>query len=283
MRTKNLALVAGVASGGAVAIVVACSDVNSEDVKTTGIDAHYAVVGTGPDPSSVAATAYFKTGSSYLDLTPGQDQVTFESVALTRTKGLLNDIEYVGKAGKKAPGTMYTFAFTRPGESHVATVAEPPPVSITEPAAGAHIVTSAPFYVRWKAEGTGKITITFTAGSQSYTNADGGALVGCGGTTSFDVDDTGEHMFASVQVLPPAPVAEGGAEGGVDGGADGGPPEAGSDGASAEAGSPACPASANGAVTVARRVQGAAAAGSGLKSVSIYAEESSDVAVVFDP
>ena len=268
---RKFAIVTTIASGLATGLLLACTAVSSADLRSGGIEAHYSVTGESKT-GNVGGYAYFTSGLNSVDLATGQDQIAFEGAAMGRSKGLLGNIQYTGTVAKKAVGATYTFELTRPNERYVATVAQPPPVSVTFPALNEHVVTNAPFVIRWKAENTGKMKITFSA--QTYQSADGGSL--CGAELSYDADDTGEHSFPAMRITPVGTQAEGGPTSDASS-------DAGADAASTTGHGTECPRVVSGILTIARRVPGTVQPGAGgLKSVEIYAEERTDVPVVFE-
>jgi hypothetical protein len=148
----------------AAVAVVACTKVNSADLKTAGMSAHITVTADGTGKTSVSARLNVDTNvTDYVDLSAGD---SFSATAGGKTQGMGRDntlgvISYnTDFTGLDAVDTLYTVALTRANDTSApaSTATLPAPFKITAPTAGATASRAADLTLTWDTTGADAMT-----------------------------------------------------------------------------------------------------------------------------
>ncbi len=130
-------------SAAAAGAVVACTSIQSSDLKTAGMSATFRVIGQGGGQTNASAQFNVDTNETdFVDLSSG-DTVVATAGSQTQSMSesdVLNDISYQTTFnGQDAEGTLYNFALDRTTDVSApsSTVTMPGPFDITAPASSA--------------------------------------------------------------------------------------------------------------------------------------------------
>lgn len=180
----------------AVLSLAACSNTESENVKTSGFYATYTLFAEGASSASCQAT--FQVGGStgtYLDLNSG-DTVTCDGQSMVRSE-LLGMITYTASVTATV-GKTYEIVLTRSGEpTYTSTVVLPEAVAGTTPATTTNYTKGSVINTSWTpssntTEDFMTVTLSYTAGDHSASaSADDTAPES--GTLGFGSSDTNQY------------------------------------------------------------------------------------------
>lgn len=187
-------------------LAIGCETVDSDDVATDGIYAHFEINGNAAGEAHASGTLRVggPASNTFLDLTPNDSLVAYrgadeESRAMSKSNNL-GIISYHATFGVATNGTPYRIAFLR---SHAegeecngvsapnSTASMPMPMSITAPVGSpAYSRSTDPITITWSPSGTS---------DQMYWNASGPCIQPIGNTAISG--DTGSYDIAPQTIV----------------------------------------------------------------------------------
>jgi hypothetical protein len=251
MRKKYFLAATAVALGLAA---IACANVRSQDIKSSGFDANYLVT-TNDATQTADAEAWYQSGSSYIELT-GDDTASCDGKSLGYFRApITNAITYSASVPRHPAGQTYAFLLHRADGDYTATVAQPPSTTIAAPAQNALVRVTDPITITWTPGNGGTVDIEISDTLRECVQG------------SQNVPDTGTFIFSGVSVKGATDAGVGSDAGAIDGGS--------------SSTSSQCKPGMNGQITITHRTTGSATS-PGLNNVSISARQVDSIPIRLD-
>jgi hypothetical protein len=205
MRVASLPTFAGLIAALAAA---GCTDLQSSNIKTSGMSAHMTVISDGSGQTTV--TAWLHVDNNATDFVTLSSGDTLAATAGTQTQSMsesnfAGDVSYSTTfSSENASGTVYTVALHRASDTSApgSTCTLPAPYTITSPAVGSTVSVANDIAVTYGAAGTND-SVSYSMSGPCIQGQPGTSLGGDPGTfviphTSIQTADAGAALPCQV-------------------------------------------------------------------------------------